>query len=138
MTEKTIQTEIMLAIGNGRVRIFRNNVGNGVTGSKMTRIDKPCTMSLHAGDWVVRNGRRIQFGLCPGSSDLIGWRTVTITPDMVGKQLAVFTAVEVKASTGRPSDDQVNFIQSVRDAGGLAGVARTVDEAVAICNISML
>jgi len=131
MTEKTIQTEIMLALGNGRCRIFRNNVGNGLMANKITQ-------GPRGGDFHVTGGRRVQFGLCPGSSDLIGWRSIEITPDMVGKTLAIFCAVEVKTPTGRPTDDQKNFIQQVRAAGGLAGIARTVDEAVAICSVSLL
>lgn len=128
MSEKNIQTEIMLALSKLGVTIFRNNTGNGVAGSQMKRIEKPCTMALLPGDWIVRHGSRIQYGLCVGSSDTIGWRPVTITPDMVGETVAVFTAVEIKTSTGRATPEQVNFIEAVRKAGGIAGVARSVDD----------
>jgi hypothetical protein len=73
----------------------------------------------------------VRYGLCKGSSDLIGWRSTTITPEMVGQQLAVFTAIEVK-DRGTPTPEQLHFIAQVQAAGGLAGVARSVDEAKAI------
>ena len=52
-------------------------------------------------------GRYISYGLHKGSSDLIGWTST-------GK----FVAIEVKAPEGRPTPEQVNFIEQVRDAGG--------------------
>ena len=38
-----------------------------------------------------------------GASDLIGFTTVEITPEMVGQKAAIFTAIEVKRETGRVS-----------------------------------
>lgn len=107
--EAKIQNTIRLALGRGLVRLFRNNTG---------------ALKDH-------QGRMVQFGLCKGSSDLIGWRTITVTPDMVGRRLAVFTAIEVK-DKGRPTPEQIAFIEAVRAAGGLAGVARSVDDGQAI------
>ena len=76
-----------------------------------------------------RSGRPVQFGLCPGSSDLIGFRQVEITQDMVGQVIAEFVAVEVKAPSGRVSRKQQDFIDMVNDMGGCAGIARSVEEA---------
>ena len=67
------------------------------------------------------NGRPISFGLCKGSSDIIG-----ICPD------GGFLAVEVKTATGRASPAQYAFIAAVQRRGGRAGIARTGAEAVAI------
>jgi hypothetical protein len=53
---------------------------------------------------------------------------------MVGKRLALFLALEVKTATGPIMPEQKTFIENVRKAGGLAGVVRSVDEAVAVCN----
>lgn len=125
MSEKRIQTEIMLAAGGMGSTLFRNNVGNGVLG-KIT--------SQNGADFIIKNGRRVQYGLCPGSSDLIGWKRVTITQDMVGESVAVFLAVEVKQPGGVVSDLQTNFLNQVRGAGGLAGIAHNTDEYYAICN----
>lgn len=109
MNETTVLQSIRLALGRvPGLRLFRNNVG----GLKDAQ------------------GRFVQFGLHPGSADLIGWRTVRITPDMVGKSLAVFASVEVKTPTGKVRPDQENWQQQVTDAGGLAVVARSPEEAV--------
>ena len=107
MTEQQIQQHIRLACGKGDCRLFRNNTG--------TLKDA--------------NGRPVQFGLCKGSSDLIGWRTITITPDMVGKQVAIFTSIEVKTPTGRVQPEQQQWLDAVQAAGGVAGVARSVEDA---------
>jgi hypothetical protein len=71
----------------------------------------------------------VQFGLAVGSADLIGWTTRTITPDMVGQQVAVFTSIEVKSATGRLRPEQRQWLEAVQAAGGIAGVARSVDDA---------
>jgi hypothetical protein len=51
---------------------------------------------------------------------------------MVGKTIGVFVALEVKTPKGKPTDEQINFIQRVCDLGGFAGVARSVEEALEI------
>jgi hypothetical protein len=45
---------------------------------------------------------------------------------MVGQQLAVFTSIEVKTPTGRLAPLQANWLDAVQNAGGIAGVARSV------------
>jgi hypothetical protein len=110
MTEQQIQQQIRLALSRGPTRLWRNNTG--------TLYD--------------RQGRPVQFGLCKGSSDLIGLRSVTIGPEHVGQRLAVFAAVEVKSSTGRATPEQLAFIELVQGMGGLAGVARSVRDAAGL------
>ena len=78
------------------------------------------------------NGRPVQFGLAKGSADLIGWTTRTITPDMVGQRVAIFTSIEVKTATGRVSPEQRQWLEAVQAAGGIAGVARSVEDALRI------
>ena len=75
------------------------------------------------------NGRPVQFGLARGSADLIGWSSVTITPDMVGQTVAVFTSIEVKSAAGRLRPEQQQWLDAVSAAGGIAGVARSVEDA---------
>jgi hypothetical protein len=130
MTEQDIMRSIMLAPHGAR--LFRNNVGTGWTANKIDRVTKPGMIYIQPGDVVVRNARPLHAGLCTGSSDLIGIRPITITADMIGKTIGVFVALEVKTPKGKPTDEQINFIQRVRDLGGFAGVARSVEEALNI------
>lgn len=66
-----------------------------------------------------RTGRLVRYGLCKGSADVIG-----IAPG--GR----FLAVEVKTPRGRVTEAQERFLAAVRRAGGVAGVARSVDDAL--------
>ena len=112
-SEKEIQNDIRLAVGKSKATLFRNNTG----------------MIKDA------DGRAHRFGLCKGSSDLIGFVPVTITADMVGQEIAVFAAVEVKTPTGRVSDHQKDFISFVSGKGGVAGIARSADEALSLLGV---
>lgn len=129
-SESEIQNEILRECGRGDVRLFRNNVGQGWVG-RSERVTADGLRSCHAGDVIVRAARPLHAGLCNGSSDLIGWRTVEITPEMVGQRIAVFAAIEVKTKRGTVDDDQQNFVDTVTRAGGIAAVARSADEAAA-------
>jgi hypothetical protein len=112
LSEAAIQQQIRLALSQAGSVMHRNNCG---------AYKDPKT------------GRFIQYGVGnPGGSDLIGWTPMVITPDMVGRKVAVFTACEVKTANGRPTEHQVNFIAQVLKAGGMAGIARSPGEAVAI------
>jgi len=51
---------------------------------------------------------------------------------MVGQQVAVFTSIEVKTPTGRVRPEQQAWLAVVRGAGGIAGVARSVEDALRI------
>ena len=109
MKETTVQKQIMLAVSESGCTVFRNNIG------------------VHK----TEDGRFIRYGVgSPGGSDLIGWKSVTITPDMVGKKVALFTAVEVKTKTGRVTQEQQNFIVAVNHAGGIGFVARSAEDAL--------
>lgn len=131
MKETNIQQEIRLALSQpGRV-LWRNNTGAGWIGAA-TRFDKVGIAHVERGDVLIKAARRIEFGLCKGGPDLVGWESVEITPEMVGQKIAVFAGVEVKTATGKLSPEQICFIQSATAAGALVGVARTVDQARAI------
>ena len=98
MSERDIQQAILLAASADGHRLFRNN----------------------SGSLQDRNGRWVSFGLCVGSSDLIGFSAT-------GR----FLAIEVK-DKGKPTAEQLAFIAMVRRHDGLAGVAHSVAEARAI------
>ena len=103
------------------VRLFRNNVGKVWTGIVVSSRDRQVILS---------NCRPFHAGLIKGSSDLIGWNTVTVSQEMVGKKIAVFTAVEIKTSKVRTTPEQVVFIENVNKAGGIAGVVYNEQDAI--------
>lgn len=108
--ETTLQQQIRLALGTrADTRLFRNQTG---------ALPDP------------RTGRLVTFGLARGSADLIGWRTLVVTPEMVGQRIAVFTSIEVKTPTGRLAPAQQHWLHAVRTAGGVAGVVRSVADAL--------
>jgi hypothetical protein len=76
----------------------------------------------------LTDARHVRMGLFPGSGDLIGWRTVTVTSDMVGKPIAQFLSIEVKTPTGKVRPDQYNWLEQVNISGGLAIIARSVND----------
>ena len=107
MSEAGVQSAIRLALGKyPGVKAFRNSVGQ----------------------YRTEDGRVIRYGLLPGSGDLIGWRTVLITPDMVGRHIAQFMSIEVKTPKGAVRPDQVLWAENVRRAGGIAVIARSVED----------
>ena len=65
--------------------------------------------------------RYIRANTQKGMSDIMG-----ILKD--GRTLAI----EVKSRTGRMRPGQEEFLQTIRQAGGVAGVCRSVDDAVAL------
>ena len=73
--------------------------------------------STRGGDIVLRRARFVKAGLATGSSDLIG-----IAPG------GFFLSIEVKTGKARPSKQQKRFIELVNDLGGIAGVARNLED----------
>lgn len=98
-------------------------------------------MRNNSGALKDSTGRMVRYGLNNisdkvnanfKSSDLIGITCITITPNMVGYKIGVFTAVEVKKEdwvfkgTDREKG-QKNFIDWVLQRGGFAGFANSVE-----------
>ncbi len=121
-TEAPIQNEIRLDVAAFDVHLYRNNSG---------------AFKNDRGQWV-------RFGLANDSakvnkttksSDLIGFRPLLITPEMVGRVVPVFSAIDAKPPgwVFRQSDDrsvaQLKFIDHVKRYGGFAGFATSVQEA---------
>lgn len=119
--ESQIQQEIQIAARYESTHLMRNN----------------------SGAFKDATGRLVRYGLGNisnthssqvKSSDLIGFKSVVITPDMVGKTVAIFTAVEVKDSTWKHNKKldereraQSAFIKWVKSLGGFAGFANSID-----------
>ena len=108
MKESELLKRIHVELAMHGTRLFRNNVG----------------VAHH------KDGARVVYGLHPGSSDLIGWTSRRITPDMVGSVVAVFSSIEVKTPKGTVAKNQKVWLGAVRAAGGIAIVARSVSDAV--------
>lgn len=124
MTESQIQAEILRELGSRPdVRLFRNTCGTGWSGQHISGAGNVVT---------IGNARFVRYGLTPGSADLIGWQAVTVTNEMVGRKLAVFTSIEVKGPAGWLTPEQDTWRRVVKYNGGAAGVARSVAEAAAI------
>lgn len=104
-------------------RLFRNSTGAAWAGRKAG--------TLNGNAVIIAEPRLIHYGLAVGSSDLIGWRPVVITPDMVGQTIAQFVAVECKtAGYKRTTEAQDNFLIQVAVSGGAAFIARGDGDAV--------
>lgn len=95
--ESRIVAECLIALSRCGARVWRNNTG---------RLKN-------------ESGRLVTFGLCVGSSDIIG-----IAPD--GR----FLAVECKTERGQPTTAQTRFLDVIRRRGGRAGIARSPEDAV--------
>jgi hypothetical protein len=115
MSEKGVKGNAMIAINELGGIVFTNPVGVGWVGK---------FKSMTAGEATIVGARRQAFGLIKGSSDLIGWMRVKITPEMVGKTVAIFLAVETKDNYGKPTAEQLHFINMVRADGGMAGIVK--------------
>lgn len=104
--ENNIVNSIMKECSRIGGRLFRNNVGTATT----------------------KDGRFIKFGLTVGSGDCIGYLPIVITEKMVGKTVAVFLSVESKTAKGVVKPEQQNWIDNVKKMGGIAFIARSIDD----------
>lgn len=110
MKESNIQSLILLALSNAGCIVWRCETAGVWVGRVIHSQRSTVTLA---------DARMIQAGLTKGGADIIG-----IAPD--GR----FLAVEVKTATGRVRPEQAKFLQAVKDAGGIAGVARSVEDAL--------
>lgn len=107
--ENDVKQKILEACGHGDVRLWNHPVGG---------------MSV--------NDRFYKFGMGKGASDLIGIKRRVIRIEDIGKVLGQFIAIEVKTDIGQASEEQLNFINVIRQFGGLAGIARNPTQAKVI------
>lgn len=125
-SEETVQNHARLFLAKVGCHAWRNNVGvlpNPHTGT-------PVRFGL-ANESKQQN-KKIK------SSDIIGITPVKITPEMVGRTLGVFTAVEVKKEGWKqnPNNEhekaQEKYHEIVRESGGFAGFAQSVNDVAKI------
>lgn len=126
MKESAVDSHIILDCARLGDYLWRNNTG----AANMVNPDTGKTSFVRFG---LAN-ESAQMNKIIKSSDRIGITTITITPDMVGQRIGVFTAIETKPSDWvfRHSDKravaQAAFHDIVLNAGGFAGFARNVEE----------
>lgn len=122
-SEHTIQTDIRNALCDEGM-FFRVNVGTAWASNDIVK--------LADGSLLLRNPRPFSTGVPAGFHDVFGAVEMTITPDMVGNKVAVFTTIECKSSKGKAREKQERFAETVADMGGRTGFARSVEQALNI------
>lgn len=120
--EKDIINAILLGASERGHRLFRQNTGKGWVGKVVGGVS--------ADRITLREPRPLVAGLCVGSSDVIGYSPVLITPEMVGQTLGVFVALEVKTPGVRVTPEQKAFLDAARAKGCITGVVYSADEAL--------
>ena len=133
-SEASNQRQIWLALGSAACRLFRLNTGRGW----ISNMGPKGVQRLADGSVLIKGARSIALGLSSpngdpivGACDLPGYTIVEITPEMVGRKVAVFTSVEVKTTKGgKVSAEQENWAAQVEKAGGIAVIARSPEEAL--------
>lgn len=109
--ETKIQNAILIKLSQSGCTVWRVETAGAWVGRQIHKDGSTVTLA---------NARMFTTGLCVGGSDIIGIHQAT------GR----FIAVEVKTRTGRVSKEQQTFIDAVKRAGGIAGVARSVEDAL--------
>ena len=72
------------------------------------------------------------FNIFKGSGDYLGWTTIVVKPEMVGKKIAVFTSCEIKTERDKLSDSQRKWNRRVLTDGGIAEVWQARGEEVIV------
>lgn len=132
--ETQIVNEIMLGTSKLGTRLFRNVRGFFYTQDGVRAlIDAAKSLNIGRILSAIKMLRQVRAGLqAAGSSDLIGFKPVLITQDMVGTVIAQLVALEIKTDTGAASEEQLHFIDFVQKNGGLSGVCRSLQDALKI------
>lgn len=130
--ESNIVQACRIQASKSGARLFRNNRGFFLTIDAIKTVkDAAVNFGVTGVLDVLKSGRlrKVRAGLeVPGSADLIGWKTIQVTPEMVGMKIAIFCGAEVKTLDGRVSKEQQIFIDNVNAAGGIAGAVRSPEE----------
>jgi hypothetical protein len=131
--ESSVLRQVWLKLGMSGCKLFRVNTGKAWVSGAGPAVRRGSDVIVPAGRPVtlgfgLPNGDALQ-----GASDLCGWTDVVITPEMVGRRVPVFTAIETKASGGgKRREAQINFIAQLHAAGGIAGFAASTEQAMEI------
>jgi len=122
MRESDIQSQILIALSEAGHYALRVNSGQAWGGEVLA----------HDGSkLLLAHPTKIMLAP-PGTSD-IGCKSVTITPEMVGRVVAVMFAVEVKRPGEKPEKHQERYLALMRSRGAVAGWVTSAEGAVELC-----
>lgn len=116
------------SIKDAIVRLWLNPCGQGVVGRSIQRISKCEMVEVYPGDYVVRAGTRVTFGLLPGSGDIIGEVSFVVQPEHVGRRMAAFLSAEGKTGAGRMNDDQRAWHEARKASGAISVEVREPED----------
>lgn len=137
MRESNVLRATWLAVAAVGTTLFRLNTGRAWLSNLGP---KKGVRRLADGSVLILSPRSVAIGFgmtngdpVVGASDLNGWTEIVITPAMIGRKVAIYTAIETKESGGGDkSEEQVNFVEQVRQAGGIAGFASSPEDALKV------
>lgn len=128
--EAKAKDNVLLRANQWNARLFKNN-----SGVAYTQGGRPVFFGL--GNEGKKTAEDIR------TPDDVGWTEVTITPEMVGKKIAVFTCIDSKKlgfivknnyTKGTREYGQNKFFDIVKNAGGIAGFASCPEQVDDIFN----
>lgn len=93
-------------------RLWSNPSGMGYMGSVVNR-SKDSSGNTYI---TIKNPRVVKYGLCPGSLDMVGFKTVDNKP--------IYTEIDAKVGKDKLSVLQKKRIDMIRKFGGFAGVVK--------------
>ena len=117
--ETKAKENVLLRAAQWKSKLFKNN-----TGVAYTQDGRPVFFGL--GNEGKKTADDIR------TPDDVGWTKITVTPDMVGKEIAVFTCIDSKRlgftvksnyTKGTREYGQNKFFEIVKRDGGIAGFA---------------
>lgn len=107
--ERRVMREVLREILPDKDRLFRINSGMGWIGE----------MVRHSDGIVILKNARPLHAAPEGWPDLFGWTVVEVTPEMVGRKIAVARGVEVKAGNDKMRASQEKFKKLLESMGGI-------------------
>lgn len=143
MSESELQNAILLEYGRDPdVTLWRQNVGSSrtevATRAHLERLlgwlsdPRPAYVDnarMLVASLLAEKPRFTSFGLCKGSSDIIGIVTSEFRSMVGNAPRGIFLALEVKKIGGKLSKEQKLFLDLVNRRGGVGRMVQSVEDA---------
>ncbi len=117
--EKNIQADIRLAASKNGCVLFRANAGMGWAGNVIIR---------HKDGSITIKDPRPFHGMIEGFPDLVGWKAIKVTPEMVGKIVSIIVLPEVKQLKGKAREAQERFKKRADKDFVVCDICRSVED----------